>query len=80
MGGGKEVRQPEKQYYSGHGGGDNDFWREVERSAFVFSDSLQAGGCLDASHEEGRIDTSPAADLGSLLQERWFAGVVCVAN
>ena len=83
MGGGKEERRPRKDYYYGQVGWVGDTWGGVCRVIFIFSDSLQVGGCLNAGGTEGRIYEgidAVAAELGQTLQQKWFAGIVCVAD
>ena len=53
----------------------------MARARFVFSDSLQTGGHLDAASPEGEINkASSATYLAANLPRQHFAGVVCVAN
>ena len=62
--------QPVKQYYLNQGGWDDYVWGGVFRLAFVFTDSLQTGGCLSIHDGEGEIS-------GHLLDgEENFAGIV----
>ena len=81
MGGGEGARQPQKRYYFDQGGWDAGTWGGVYRVCFVFSDSLQAGGCLHVGNWEGEISTvNSAALLAERLPNAYFAGIVCVAN
>ena len=81
MGGGKQVRRPEKDHYYDQGGWVGSTWDGVERLCFVFSDSLQAGGYLHPSWGEGEIrEFWTAADLVGYLSTKWFAGIICVAD
>ena len=81
MGGGEEIRQPKKQHYYDHGGWDEFTWGGVVRLCFVFTDSLEVGGYLDAGDGEGWVgEHNTAAELAALLPAKWFAGIVCVAN
>ena len=56
----------------------------MDRSCFVFSDSLQAGGNLAVSHGGGYISkaayTASAAHLAEIIRTQLFAGIVCVAD
>eukprot|EP01051_Picozoa_sp_SAG22_P017950 SAG22_NODE_2894_length_2119_cov_2.617327_2_plen_84_part_00 len=53
-GGGTERREPEKIYYYGEAGRwDRYEWSGVERVCFVFKDTLEVGGTLDAGDGEG---------------------------
>ena len=81
MGGGEGARQLVKQYYRDQGGWAGTTWGGVYRFVFVFSDSLQAGGCLGASHGEGVISGHFTAPwLAWKLPYAYFAGTVCVAD
>ena len=81
MGGGLEVRQPEKLYYYGLGGWDDYTWGGVWRICFVFSDSLQAGGSLFVSNGEGKFSSvHSVAWMAEFLPALYFAGIVCVAD
>ena len=80
MGGGMEARQPGKRYYRNQGGWDRCIWGGVKRTRFVFSDSLEVGGCLYPGHHEGQIDESLTADGLAIVLPSTFAGIVCVAN
>ena len=55
-------------------------WGGVKRSLFNFSDSLQAGGALHAGKFEGPIATDSVAQLATHLPNKFFAGIVCVAD
>ena len=53
----------------------------MERVRFVFSDSLEVGGYLHTGVGEGYISEAwTAARLAEELPNKYFAGVVCVAN
>ena len=78
MGGGEEMRQPKKPYYYDQGGWAGYIWGWMDRSYFVFSDSLQVGGSLCSFHGEGLI--ASGANLAEVLPKYWFAGIVCVAD
>ena len=52
----------------------------MDRQVFVFSDWLQAGGCLGTGYGEGSIPEASAAYLAVALPTRLFAGIVCVAD
>ena len=81
MGGGKEERQPRKDYYWNQGGWDGNTWGGVHRICFVFSDTLEVGGGLGAGDVEGVInDIDTGAQLAAFLPTQCFAGIVCVAN
>ena len=82
MGGGEEARQPWiKDYYYDQGGWEGYIWDGVDRSFFVFSDSLQSGGCLYAGAGEGLISTTHStAEMAVVLPTQSFAGIVCVAD
>ena len=80
MGGGERAREPRKDYYKNQGGWDEFTWGGVVRSAFVFSDSLQAGGCLSTGAGEGTDTIFTAAQVAEHLPNRYFAGIVCVAD
>ena len=83
MGGGEVARYPVKHHYFGQGGWVGCTWGGVVRSFFVFSDSLQSGGCLYAGAGEGLISTTHStAEMAVVLptQAGSFAGIVCVAD
>ena len=52
----------------------------MERIRFVFSDTLQAGGTLFAGSGEGKISTGNADWMAENLPNKYFAGIVCVAD
>ena len=81
MGGGQERRPPWKQYYKDQGGWVGYTWGGVKRDCFIFSDSLEVGGCVHAGTGEGRIwEGLTGTVLAVLLRTKCFAGIVCVAN
>ena len=80
MGGGKVLRRPRKKYYWDQGGWDGYIWGGVFRAFFVFSDTLEVGGCLGASIGEGMIYSISAANMAEILPTESFAGIVCVAD
>ena len=89
MGGGEGPRWPVKHYYLDQGGWNGWKWGGVHRSCFIFSDSLQAGGTLCVSQGEGLIkgqglnkvlDPNNAPWLAETLPNKYFAGIVCVAD
>ena len=81
MGGGKESRQPWKNYYKDQGGWDFFTWDGVVQLCFVFSDSMQVGGCLAAGGGDGAISAAfTAAYMAETLPWQFFAGTVCVAD
>ena len=68
-------------YYWDQGGWARTTWGAVDRTCFVFSDSLQAGGSLQAIDAEGAIDKAfTLAEMAEIVPNHSFAGIVCVAN
>ena len=50
------------------------------RYLFIFNDSLQSGGSPLISQGEGNIGFGSAAGLAEGLPNKYFAGIVCVAD
>ena len=81
VGGGMMGREPAKQYYRDQGGWRGYTWGGVWRCYFLFSDTLQVGGCLTPCSREGHIYTDYSAPwLAQMLPTHHFAGIVCVAD
>ena len=81
VGGGRQRQEPVKYHYHGQGGWNAYTWGGVYRQCFVFSDSLQVGGTLQVGGHEGLISEEwTGAELARDLPNKFFAGIVCVAN
>ena len=81
VGGGRHRQTPGKYHYYDQGGWGYYTWGGVVRRRFVFSDSLQVGGTLQVGGHEGLISEEwTGAELARDLPNKFFAGIVCVAN
>eukprot|EP01051_Picozoa_sp_SAG22_P002080 SAG22_NODE_88_length_21409_cov_11.207180_17_plen_177_part_00 len=77
MGGGTAARNPKKKYYYDQGGWKKFTWGRVDRTFFVFRDSLVVGGCITANGKEGQVGGRvPPRDCTTDA----FAGIVCVKD
>ena len=73
---------PLTEYYAGKGGWRGCSYGGRERRCFLFADSLEVGGCLQAAEDEGVFDKDhpTAAQLRATMPSNFFAGIVLIID